>query len=57
MMDADSDLIFVLAERVMRALHLIHRNAHFELIATETNFDVRFVIALAVLSASEVVSA
>ena len=56
-MDADSDLIFVLAERVMRALHLIHRNAHFELIATETNFDVRFVIALAVLSASEVVSA
>lgn len=57
MIDAESDLIFTLAERVMRALNMIQRNGDFALIATETNFDLRFVIALAVLSASEVASA
>lgn len=49
----ENDSIFELAERVMRALRLIQRNADFERVAAETNFDVRFVIALAVLSASE----
>jgi len=53
----ESDSIFELAERVMRCLNLIQRNADFELIADATKLDVRFVIAMAVLSASEVVSA
>jgi len=49
----DNDLIFAFAERVMRALYLIQCNGDFEQIAKATNFDVRFVIAMAVLSASE----
>jgi hypothetical protein len=57
MNDTDNDLIFALAERVVRALNMIQHNGEFELIATETNLDVRFVIALAVSSASAVVSA
>ena len=44
---------FEQAERVMRCLRMIQKNADFDYIAQQTNCDPRFVIALAVLTACE----
>jgi hypothetical protein len=57
MIEKENDAIFEQAAAFYRALRMIQRNADFEQIAKATNFDVRFVIALAVLSASEAVNA